>query len=111
MAELRFRTFRVKVYARLCPPEVMPEERAAFIQAVDRQDEEGLVEFLCRQPKSASRERVMKILQEARELGDRLNVLDRTLPSLPHPEVHQCYARLRELGDEVAGMEASGELR
>ena len=111
MADLRFRSFRMKMYARLCPPHVSPEEREVFVQLVDRQDEDGMAAFFARHPGDAASQRVRKILQEAREIGDRVNVLDRTLPSLPHTEIGECYARLRSLGDELAGLEASGALK
>ena len=111
MADLRFGTFRMKVYARICPPQVSPEEREAFVQLIDRQDEDGVVAFFARHPGDANSQRVRMILQEAREIGDRINILDRTLPSLPHTEINECYGRLRSLGDELASIEASGALR
>jgi hypothetical protein len=110
MGDLRFRTFRMKVYARLCPPHVSPEERESFVQLIDRQDEDGMAAFFDRHPGDAASQRVRKILQEAREIGDRVNVLDRTLPSLPHIEIGECYARLRSLGDELASLDASAAL-
>jgi hypothetical protein len=111
MADLRFRTFRMKVYARLCPPQVSPEEREVFVQLIDRQNEDGMAVFFARHRGDSTSQRVRKILQEAREIGDRLNVLDRTLPTLPHSEVGECYARLRSLGDELAGIEALEALK
>jgi len=108
MSDLRFKTTRMKVYARLCPPHVSPEEREVFVQLIDRQDEDGVAAFFARHPEDASSQRVRKILQEAREIGDRINVLDRTLPTLPHVEIGDCYARLRSLGDELDSLEASG---
>jgi len=96
------------VYAGLCQPEVAPEERAAFLEALDRQDEDGLVALLARQATGARGRRAMAILREARELGERIDILDRTLPALPHGELAGCYARLRELEGEIAGLEAAG---
>jgi hypothetical protein len=55
--------------------------------------------------------RLLGILREARELGDRLNAMDRTLPVLPHTEIAACYRRLRALGDEVGDLAASGVLK
>ncbi len=107
MGDLRFRSFRMKVYAGLCPPHVSPEEREGFVQLVDRQDEDGMAAFFARHPGDASSQRVRKILEEAREIADRANILDRTLPALPHTEIGQCYARLRALGDELAALTAA----
>jgi ferritin-like metal-binding protein YciE len=53
----------------------------------------------------------MEILKEARALGERINVLDRTLPALPHAEIAECYSRLRALGNEIGDMEAAGILK
>ncbi len=111
MSALRFRSFRMKVYAGLCPPHVSPEEREGFVQLIDRQDEDGMAVFFARHPGDTTSQRVRKILEEAREIGDRINILDRTLPSLPHTEIGQCYARLRSLGDELASLEASSGAR
>lgn len=110
MADLRFATFRMKAYARLCPPNISPDERELFVRLVDRQDEDGMVAFLSRHPANTKSQQVRKILQEARDIGDRINVLDRTLPSLPHAEISDCYRRLRSLGDEIASLEASDAL-
>jgi hypothetical protein len=107
MADFRFRSFRMAWYARLLPANVSPEEREAFVRLIDRQDEDGVTAFLARHPGDTASQRLRKILQEAREIGDRLNILDRTLPALPHPEIAQCYERLRTLRDEATSLEAT----
>ncbi len=110
MADLRYRTFRMKVYARLCPTSLSREEKGEFLNLLDRMDEDGMEEFFKRHPLSAEAVRVISILREARELGDRINVLDRVLPVLPHAEITECYNRLRVLGDMIGDLEAAGIL-
>jgi hypothetical protein len=53
----------------------------------------------------------VQILKEARDLGDRINVLDRTLPVLPHAEITEYYTRLRALGNEIGDLQAAGILK
>ncbi len=111
MPDLRYRSFRMKVYARLCPPDLSPENRERFLALLDRQDEEGMEAFFAKRPLEDQAKRVVVILKEARELGERVNVLDRTLPSLPHAEITECYLRLRALGNEIGDLEAAGILK
>jgi len=111
MPDLRYRTFRMKVYARLYPPNLAPQERERFLSLVERLDEDGMETFFAECPLEDPIRRMVRILKEARELGERLNVLDRTLPALPHPEITECYNRLRALGTEIGDLEASGILR
>jgi hypothetical protein len=111
MPDLRYRTFRMRVYARLCPPDLAPEDREEFLATLDRQDEEGMEAFFQSRPLESHVKRVMEILKEARALGDRINVLDRTLPALPHAEIAECYSRLRALGNEIGDLEAAGILK
>jgi hypothetical protein len=111
MSDLRYRTFRMKVYARLCPPNLSQEEREKFSALLDRQDEEGMEAFFGGRPLESHAKRVMGILKEARALGERVNILDRTLPSLPHAEITECYTRLRALGNEIGDLEAAGILK
>lgn len=106
MAELRFRTARIQRYARLCPAHASPEEHREFHATIDRQDEDGIVALLARHPSDPTTQRVVEILQRAREIGDRVNILDRALPALPHPEIADCYAELRTLGDAIDSLEA-----
>ncbi len=107
MPDLRYRTFRLKVYARLCPPDLASADRESFLTLLDRQDEEGMESFFAGRPLEATAKRVVNILKEARELGERINVLDRMLPSLPHAEITECYSRLRALGNEIGEIEAT----
>ena len=111
MSDLRFRQFRMKVYARLCPSELVPAEREEFVRLLDGEDEDGMEGFFRRVPLDAKLIHVLRILREARELGVRLNVLDRTVPTLPHREVSECYRRLRTLGEQVEDLEAVGLMR
>lgn len=111
MADLRFRTFRLKVYTRLCPADLTPQERARFLDLLDRLDEDGMEAFFEQRTLEPRFRRVTQILGEARELGERINVLDRTLPVLPHGEITECYNRLRALGDEIGDLEAAGVLK
>ncbi len=110
MADLRFRTFRVKVYSALCPKDLSSEERQEFLSLVERQDEDGVEAFFSRRQPTGEIKRAVEILKEARELGDRINVLDRTLPALPHAEITECYTRLRTLGNEIGDLQAVGVL-
>ncbi len=110
MADLRFRTFRTKVYSRLGPSNLSAEERATFLELVDRCDEDGLEAFFDRLPPDQERQRAVQILKEARGLGDRLNMMDRSIPVLPHTEISECYNRLRALGDQIGDLEAAGRL-
>ncbi len=110
MADLRFRTFRLKVYTKLCPKDLPPDERQEFLSLLDRLDEDGMEAFFSRRRLSSEADRAVRILKEARELGDRINVLDRMLPALPHAEITECYARLRALGDEIGNLDAAGLL-
>lgn len=111
MPDLRYRSFRMKVYARLCPSGLRPEDRERFLALLDRQDEEGMETFFGGRPLEKDASRVVGILKEARGLGDRINVLDRMLPSLPHAEITECYTRLRALGNEIGDLEAAGILQ
>ena len=111
MPDLRYRTFRMKVYGRLCPPQLGLGERDRFMALLDADDEEGMEAFLEGQPLRDPEKRVVRILKEARELGERINVLDRMLPSLPHTEISEHYSRLRALGNEISDIEALGSLR
>ncbi len=111
MPDLRYRTFRMKVYARLCPPDLSPAEREKFVALVDRLDEGGVERFFEERPLEGHVKRVVQILKDARALGERINVLDRTLPSLPHAEITDCYSRLRVLGNEIGDLEAAGILK
>jgi hypothetical protein len=111
MADLRYRTFRMKVYARLCPQDLRPVDRDRFLRLLDELDEDGVTAFFQQMPLDAQTARVVGILQEARELGDRLNAMDRTLPVLPHTEITACYDRLRALGDEIGDLVALDVLK
>lgn len=111
MPDLRYRTFRMKVYARLLPQNSPPAEREEFSALLDRLDEAGMERFFEERPQEGHVKRVVQILKEARTLGERINVLDRTLPSLPHAEITDCYSRLRALGDEIGDLEAAGILK
>jgi len=111
MPDLRYRTFRLKVYARLCPSDLASADRESFLTLVDRQDEEGMESFFAGRPLEASAKRAVNILKEARELGERINVLDRMLPSLPHAEITECYSRLRALGNEIEDIEATSLIK
>jgi len=110
MPDLRYRSFRMKVYGRLCPPNLPPAEREKFVDLVDRLDEAGMERFFDERPLERQVKRVVEILKEARALGGRINVLDRTLPALPHVEITECYTRLRALGSEIGDLEAAGIL-
>ena len=111
MSDLRFRQFRITVYARLCPSELVPAEREEFVRLLDEEDEDGMEGFFRRVPLDAKLTQVLRILREARELGARLSVLDRTVPTLPHREISECYLRLRALGEQVGDLEAVGVLK
>ncbi len=111
MPDLRYRTFRMKVYGRLCPPNITREELERFLTLLERLDEEGMETFFEGRPLERQVQRVVQILKEARELGERINVLDRTLPALPHAEITECYERLRALGNEIGDLEAAGVLK
>ena len=111
MSDLRFRSFRMRVYARLSPAVSSPEDRTVFMRRLDEMDEDGIEQLLRRVSLGSNASRVLAILREARELGDRLNVMDRTLPALPHTEISECYRRLRRLGDEIGELEAAGALQ
>ena len=111
MPDLRYRSFRIKVYGRLCPPDLAPEDREGFLALLDEEDEEGMETFFGSRPLETHAKRAVGIIKEARELGERVNVLDRTLPSLPHAEITECYIRLRELGNEIGDLEAAGILK
>lgn len=110
MADLRYRTFRMKVFAQLCPTDLRREDRERFGKLLDDLDEDGMVAFFQQVPLAPPAARVIQILTEARELGERLNVMDRTLPSLPHTEITECYRRLRALGDEIGDLVAAEAL-
>ena len=110
MPDLRYRTFRMKVYARLCPTELGLEERDKFMALLDRYDEGGMEAFFEEQPLGGPAKRMVGILKEARELGERINALDRMLPALPHAEITEDYSRLRDLGNEIGEIEASGAI-
>ncbi len=111
MADLRYRTFRMAVYGRLCPQDLRPEDRKRFVGLVDERDEDGVIAFFQQLPLDAQTARVIAILGEAREIGDRLNAMDRTLPVLPHTEIAACYDRLRALGNEIGDLVAADVLR
>lgn len=110
MADLRFRTFRMKMYARLCPKELSSPERQEFLNSLDRMDEDEVEAFFDRHPLTPEVKRAIQVLREARELGDRINVLDRSLPVLPHTEIAECYSRLRVLAEEIGNLDAAGAL-
>ena len=110
MSDLRFRSFRLKVYARLLPVDATAQDRARLMGMADQLDEEGITTFLEGRTLPPQGRRVLEILKAARELGERINVLDRTLPILPHAEITECYDRLRALGAEIADLEAAGVL-
>jgi len=100
MPDLRFSTFRMRVYTEFAPPDLPDADRQKFLGLVEKNDEQGMEAFFGTLT-DARRQRVVQILREARSLGDRLNVMDRTIPALPHNEIGECYSRLRALGDEV----------
>ncbi len=111
MPDLRYRTFRMKVYARLCPPGLPPQERERFLTLLDRLDEDGMETFFSEWPLDPQIKGGVQVLKEARDLGERINVLDRTLPVLPHVEITECYNRLRALGRVIGDLEAAGVLK
>lgn len=108
MADLRYRTFRMKVYAQLCPTGLSPDEKLGFLNILDRMDEDGMEAFFEPRQVASEAAKAVRILREARQLADRINVLDRVLPVLPHAEITECYNRLRVLGDEIGNLEAAG---
>jgi hypothetical protein len=101
----------MKVYARLSPPDLRPRDRERFLRLLDEMDEDGMTGFFQQLPLDAQTARVLAILKEARDLGDRLNAMDRTLPVLPHTEIAACYERLRVLGDEIGDLAAADVLK
>lgn len=111
MADLRFRTFRMKIYGRLCPPNLAPADRDEFFRVLDEMDEDGMEGFFQRVPVDQQLAQVLRILKEARQIGERLSILDRTMPTLPHVEIAECYRRLRALGDQIGDLEAIGTLK
>jgi hypothetical protein len=111
MSDLRFRSFRIKIYARLCPSDLSPAMREEFFRLLDEMDEDGMEKFFQRLPLDTKLKQVLHILTEARALGDRLSILDRTLPALAHGEIAECYRHLRALGDQVGDLEANGVLK
>jgi hypothetical protein len=74
-------------------------------------DEDAIAGFFERIPAESTTKHLLEILREAREIGDRQNAMDRTLPVLPHTEIAACYRRLRSLGDEVGDLAATGVLK
>jgi hypothetical protein len=100
----------MKVYAQLCPSDLPREDREGFGKLLDALDEDGMITFFQQVPLAPPAARVVQILKEARELGDQLNVMDRTLPSLPHTEIAECYRRLRALSDELDDVVAAQAL-
>lgn len=111
MADLRYRTFRMAVYARLCPQNLPSADRERFLRLLDEMDEDGVIAFFQHLPLDAQTARAVGILREAREIGDRLNAMDRTLPVLPHTEIAACYDRLRFLGGEIGDLVAADQLK
>jgi hypothetical protein len=111
MPDLRYRTFRMKLYARLCPADLSAQDRECFLTLLDRLDEDGMEAIFDERPLEPQTKQIVQILKEARSLGDRLNVLDRTVPALPHAEITECYNRLRNLGNEIGDLEAAGALK
>jgi hypothetical protein len=107
MAELRYRTFRLGVYAGLCPAEVKGQRYAEIAELLDRQDEDGMEALFKELVLEPDRRAAVAILREGRQISDRLNVMDRTLPALPHAEIGVCYSRLRELTDQLAALQIS----
>lgn len=107
MPDLRYRSFRMQVYARLCPTDLRPSDRERFLQLLEASDEDGMTVFFQQLPSEPRLARALASLKEARELGDRLNAMDRTLPVLPHTEISACYDRLRALGNDVGDMIAA----
>lgn len=107
MADLRYRTFRAQVYGRLCPANLSAEERASFLEILGQHDEDGLVRFFESHPLDGRAQKALTLLKEAREIADRLNILDRTLPALPHAEIGDAYARLRQLGAEIESLQTA----
>jgi hypothetical protein len=101
----------MKVYARLCPPDLPPQDREHFLILLDRLDEDGMETFFSERPLDPQIKGAVQVLKEARDLGERINVLDRTLPVLPHVEITECYNRLRALGGVIGDLEATGVLK
>ncbi|OGB92247.1 MAG: hypothetical protein A2Z31_09255 [candidate division NC10 bacterium RBG_16_65_8] len=99
------------MYGRLCPPDLRAPDRERFLQLLDALDEDGMIAFFQQVPLDPRLARVLGILKEGRELGDRLNAMDRTLPVLPHTEIAACYDRLRALGDEIGDLIAADILK
>jgi hypothetical protein len=97
----------MKAYARLVPPDLPAGDREAVSALLDRLDEDEMERLYAALPAQAGRRKVLEILKEARAIGDRLNMMDRTIPALPHSEITQSYARLRELGNQLDELEAS----
>ena len=111
MPDLRYRTFRMQVYARLCPPDLRPPDRERFLRLLEESDEDGMIGFFQQVPLEPRLAHVLGVLKEARELGDRLNAMDRTLPVLPHTEIATCYDRLRTLGNDIGDLIAEDILK
>jgi hypothetical protein len=110
MSDLRFRTFRMRVYARLLPKDASAQDRERLAALADRLDEDGITALLAEGVLTPQAKRALEILRTARGLAERINVLDRTLPVLPHAEISECYQQLRALGNEIADLEAAGQL-
>jgi len=110
MSDLRFRTFRMRVYARLLPKAASAQDRERLAALADRLDEDGITALLAEGVLTPQAKRALEILRTARGLAERINVLDRTLPVLPHAEISECYQQLRALGNEIADLEAAGQL-
>jgi hypothetical protein len=107
MPDLRYGSFRIQVYARLCPTDLRPADRERFLRLLEASDEDGMTAFFQQLPSEPKLARALGVLREARDLGDRLNAMDRTLPVLPHTEIAACYDRLRILGNEIGDMIAA----
>jgi hypothetical protein len=108
MTELRYRTSRLRVYAGLCPADAMGQRHAEIAELLDRLDEDGMEALFKELVLEPERLAAAAILREARQLGERLNVMDRMLPSLPHAEIGGCYSRLREIAERLDALGLSG---
>lgn len=101
MKDLRFRTERVRRYIEMVPPGLSEAKREEVAGLAQRLDEDGLIAFLEGQGPGEEARRKMALLARAREIAERVNEFDRTLPILPHIEITRAYNELRRIRNEL----------
>jgi hypothetical protein len=96
MLDIRYRIDRMKAMHALRASGLTEAQAERLDQLFQAQDEEGMIALLDDAALEPVARQKLEILKQAKQVGDRLTTLSRTIP-LPHDKIQALYPDLRAL--------------